>query len=229
MRRGRADTTDPGCADAGRHGRRGYVCGPRALRRAADPHQLVRGCFSLAASQLSRAGRLSPWRCAGCGRQAVLQPGAGAFARAARRAGDASNGHRLPGADLRLPFPSPGRLLGSACFPGFVRHTHPAHPGQIYIPFVNWGCTSAASRWCSSFGSSRDLAAAYGLAVAGVMLVASAAMVAIARRYWDWGTAQTTLVWGPLTAVNGALLVACSLKFLEGGVVPLESALRVSL
>lgn len=32
---------------------------------------------------------------------------------------------------------------------------------------------------------------------------------------------QTTLVWGALIVVNGALLVASSLKFLEGGFIPL--------
>ena len=59
---------DPRRADACRHRRRGYVCGPRALRCPANPHRLVRGGFSGAAAQLSWAGCLSPWRCAGCGR-----------------------------------------------------------------------------------------------------------------------------------------------------------------
>src|SRR6516164_8367404 len=38
---------DPECDDASRDWRRGDVCGPRSLRRAPDPHQLVRGRFSL--------------------------------------------------------------------------------------------------------------------------------------------------------------------------------------
>ncbi len=53
------------------------------------------------------------------------------------------------------------------------------------------------------------------------MLITSLAMFAIARRYWRWSAARTALVWGPLTRVNAAFLVASSLKFLEGGFVPL--------
>ena len=53
------------------------------------------------------------------------------------------------------------------------------------------------------------------------MLITSAAMFVIARRFWEWNAAQTALVWGALITVNGALLAASSLKFLEGGFIPL--------
>jgi KUP system potassium uptake protein len=72
-----------------------------------------------------------------------------------------------------------------------------------------------------TLGSSAALAGAYGLAVSGVMVVTSLAMFPIARHYWNWGVARTALVWGALTAVNGAFLCASSLKFVEGGFVPL--------
>jgi KUP system potassium uptake protein len=105
-----------------------------------------------------------------------------------------------------------------------IRHTHHAHEGQIYIPVVNWmlliGCVALV--W--SFGSSASLAAAYGLAVSGVMVITSVAMVAVALRRWGWRPATTALVWGPLTALNGAFLVASSLKLLEGGYVPIAVA-----
>jgi KUP system potassium uptake protein len=73
-----------------------------------------------------------------------------------------------------------------------------------------------------TFGSSSALAAAYGLAVSGVMVITSIAMFRIARIYWKWGPVLTGLVWSALLAVNAAFLVACSLKFLEGGWVPLS-------
>jgi len=73
-----------------------------------------------------------------------------------------------------------------------------------------------------AFGSSSALASAYGLAVAGVMLITSLVMFAIARRYWQWGLTRTVLVWAPMTALNGAFLFASSVKFLEGGFVPLS-------
>ncbi len=102
-----------------------------------------------------------------------------------------------------------------------IRHTHHFHEGQIYIPVINWmllvGC--AALVWF--FGSSASLAAAYGLAVSGVMVITSVAMIPVALRQWGWAPATTALVWGPLTALNGAFLLASSLKLFEGGYVPI--------
>jgi KUP system potassium uptake protein len=114
------------------------------------------------------------------------------------------------------------QAIGIGMFPRVdVRHTHLHHAGQIYIPFVNWGLYFGCVALAIAFGSASALAAAYGLAVAGVMLITSCAMVPVALRYWRWGAARTALVWGPLTAVNCAFLVASSLKFMEGGFVPL--------
>jgi KUP system potassium uptake protein len=114
------------------------------------------------------------------------------------------------------------QAIGLGLFPRLsVRHTHLAHAGQIYIPFVNWllyfGCVALVL----GFGSSTALAAAYGLAVAGVMAITSVAMAFIARQYWRWSLVSTTAVWGALTLVNAAFLIASTLKFLEGGYVPL--------
>ena len=72
-----------------------------------------------------------------------------------------------------------------------------------------------------TFGSSSALAAAYGLAVSGVMVITSVAMIPVALRQWQWGLSMTALVWGPLTALNGAFLLASSLKLFEGGYVPI--------
>jgi KUP system potassium uptake protein len=114
------------------------------------------------------------------------------------------------------------QAVGLGLFPRLnVRHTHQAHSGQVYIPFVNWTLYAGCVTLVLVFRSSADLAAAYGLAVSGVMVITSAAMFSIARRYWGWGAAPTALIWGALVVVNGAFLVACSLKFLEGGFIPL--------
>ena len=115
------------------------------------------------------------------------------------------------------------QAIGLGLFPRLdIAHTHRSHAGQIYIPVVNWGLYIGCIALVIAFGSSSALAAAYGLAVAGVMLITSLVMVAIARRYWQWGWTRTTLVWGPMTALNGAFLIASSIKFLEGGFVPLS-------
>ena len=110
-----------------------------------------------------------------------------------------------------------------------VEHTHHAHSGQIYIPFVNWALYIGCVALVLAFGSSSALAAAYGLAVSGVMVITSLAMFPIARHYWNWSATTTGLVWGFLTAVNGSFLIASSIKFLEGGFVPLSVGVVVFL
>ena len=102
-----------------------------------------------------------------------------------------------------------------------IEHTHHAHEGQVYIPAVNWALLVGCVTLVLVFGSSSALAAAYGLAVSGVMVITSVAMIPVALRYWGWSPTLTALVWGPLTALNAAFLAASSLKLLEGGYVPI--------
>ena len=46
------------------------------------------------------------------------------------------------------------QAIGLGLFPRIdVRHTHDAHAGQIYVPFVNWALFSAASLLVVGFGS----------------------------------------------------------------------------
>jgi len=106
-------------------------------------------------------------------------------------------------------------------------HTHYAHAGQVYVPFINRALFVGCIALVLAFGSSAALAAAYGLAVSGVMLITSLSMFPIARRVWHWGPIPTGLVWGALTAVNASFLVASSLKFVEGGFVPLSVGVAV--
>ena len=53
------------------------------------------------------------------------------------------------------------------------------------------------------------------------MVITSVAMIPVALRQWGWRPATTALVWGPLTALNGAFLLASLLKLFEGGYVPI--------
>jgi KUP system potassium uptake protein len=80
-----------------------------------------------------------------------------------------------------------------------------------------------------TFGSSSALAAAYGLAVSGVMVITSLAMFPVSRLCWGWGALATFLLWGFLTAINASFLLASTLKFLEGGFVPLSIGVAVFL
>ena len=103
-----------------------------------------------------------------------------------------------------------------------IIHTHDAHEGQIYAPFINWTIYVGCVLLVLQFRSSNALASAYGLAVSGVMLATSLAMLPVARIYWGWGLARAILVFGPLALIDTSFLVANSLKLLEGGFVPLS-------
>ena len=122
------------------------------------------------------------------------------------------------------------QATGLGLFPRLQElHTHHAHAGQIYIPFVNWALYAGCVALVITFGSSSALGAAYGLAVSGVMVITSLAMFPVSRLCWGWGTVATGLLWGTLTTINGSFLLASSLKFLEGGFVPLSIGIAVFL
>jgi KUP system potassium uptake protein len=61
------------------------------------------------------------------------------------------------------------------------------------------------------------------------MVITSLAMFPVSRLCWGWGTIATGLLWGTLTTINGSFLLASSLKFLEGGYVPLSIGIAVFL
>jgi len=108
-----------------------------------------------------------------------------------------------------------------------IVHTHDAHEGQIYIPFVNWALFTGCAALVLSFGTTESLAALYGLAVSGVMAITSAAMIPVGRRYWGWSLLASGGLFGFFTLVNAVFCVASSLKLLEGGYIPLGIGLAV--
>ncbi len=102
-----------------------------------------------------------------------------------------------------------------------VQHTHEHHAGQIYISFVNWSLYVGCVLLVIVFGSSARLASAYGLAVSGVMVITTLSMVLIARNLWKWSKIASIALFVPLLTLDSLFLTANSLKFLEGGYVPL--------
>jgi KUP system potassium uptake protein len=108
-----------------------------------------------------------------------------------------------------------------------IVHTHDAHEGQIYVPFVNWALFAGCIALVITFRTSSALAAAYGLAVSGVMVITSIAMFPIGIRYWKWGRLASGGLFGFFTLVNILFCAASSLKFLEGGYIPLSIGLAV--
>ena len=78
-----------------------------------------------------------------------------------------------------------------------------------------------------AFKSSTNLAAAYGIAVTGTMLVTTILVFALAVRVWKWGWVRSILVFGIFGMVDATLMSANMVKFLQGGWVPLVLALLI--
>ncbi len=77
---------------------------------------------------------------------------------------------------VRLGYLSPMRII----------HTSEMESGQIYIPFVNWMLYVAVVIVIVSFEHSSNLAAAYGIAVTGTMVLTSILSTTVARQNWHW-------------------------------------------
>ena len=110
-----------------------------------------------------------------------------------------------------------------------IAHTHHAQAGEVYVPFINWALWIGCVALVIGFGSSDALGAAYGLAVSGVMVTTSTAMYLVAVHYWKWGPLRAAALFGVLAMIDIGFLVANSLKFMEGGYVPLTIGLFVFL
>ncbi len=67
-----------------------------------------------------------------------------------------------------------------------ILHTSQHHVGQIYVPAVNWFLMIACIGLVLGFKSSSRLAAAYGVAVTGTMLISSFLFYRVARERWRW-------------------------------------------
>jgi KUP system potassium uptake protein len=102
-----------------------------------------------------------------------------------------------------------------------ITHTSTEHAGQIYIRTLNWLLCAGCLVLIFTFQSSSNLAAAYGLAVSGVMLSTSLAMIPLAVLRWRWSILRASLLFGFFAGIEGIFLLANSLKFMEGGFVPL--------
>ncbi|MCP8939122.1 potassium transporter Kup [Alsobacter sp. SYSU M60028] len=102
-----------------------------------------------------------------------------------------------------------------------VRRTSETEKGQIYIPRVNIGLLLAVLFLVQAFRTSSGLAAAYGIAVTGTMVVTALLAFVVVWRVWGWPRwAAATLIL-PFLVVDALFLGANTLKIAEGGWLPL--------
>jgi KUP system potassium uptake protein len=102
-----------------------------------------------------------------------------------------------------------------------VEHTSESEEGQIYMPRVNWGLMLAVMVLVLSFKSSGNLAAAYGIAVTGDMVITSLLAGIVFHYIWGWSKIRTMALIGLFLTIDIAFFGANVLKIPEGGWVPL--------
>jgi KUP system potassium uptake protein len=102
-----------------------------------------------------------------------------------------------------------------------VTHTSAAAIGQIYIPAVNWALLAACISLVIGFGSSADLAAAYGVAVTSTMLITTVLFFVVLRERFGWSRNLAVGLCGIFLVVDAAFLGANVFKIPAGGWFPL--------
>ena len=108
-----------------------------------------------------------------------------------------------------------------------IRHTSATEYGQIYVPRMNALLCIGVVLIVLVFRSSSALAAAYGIAVTGVMVISTSLAAIVAARQWGWGARNAAIVFGALGLIDLAFLSSNSLKIVEGGWLPLAIAAGV--
>ena len=102
-----------------------------------------------------------------------------------------------------------------------VRQTSDEFAGQVYVPHVNWLLAVAVLVLAFGFRSSDLLANAYGIAVAGDMLITTLLVATVARNVWKWPLLGVIPVAGLFLSMDVIFVSANAHKIPAGGWVPL--------
>lgn len=108
-----------------------------------------------------------------------------------------------------------------------VQHTSEKEQGQIYMPVVNWLQLTAVILLVLTFKSSNNLAAAYGLAVTGDMVITSLLAVVVAAKVWKWGWYRASLLFAFFLMFELIFLWANIQKIPDGGWFPLVAGVVI--
>jgi KUP system potassium uptake protein len=102
-----------------------------------------------------------------------------------------------------------------------VIYTSEREIGQIYIPLVNWIQCIVVILAVIGFGSSSNLASAYGIAVTGTMLMTTILTFFVIRYKWRYNVLLSAFATGFFLIIDVTLFSATTLKIIHGGWFPL--------
>jgi KUP system potassium uptake protein len=102
-----------------------------------------------------------------------------------------------------------------------ISHTSAREIGQIYIPLINWALMAGCIALVVGFGSSSNLAAAYGVAVTTTMVITTLLLFAVERELWGWSLAASLAFTAFFLVIDLAFFGANIIKVAHGGWFPL--------
>ncbi len=105
-----------------------------------------------------------------------------------------------------------------------IEHTSSREIGQIYVPSVNVGLALLTCAFVLYFGSSTNIAGAYGVALSTLMVMTTLMFYVMCRDVWRWSRLRAGLVVGLFLSMDVPFLIANGLKIEHGGWVPLAVA-----
>jgi KUP system potassium uptake protein len=105
--------------------------------------------------------------------------------------------------------------------------TSAEHRGQIYLSGINWVLYITVMLLVWGFKSSANLAAAFGIAVSGTMLITTMLAYVVVTTLWKWSVLRALCVIVPLTVIDIAFFCANAAKFEDGGWFPLAFGLVI--
>jgi KUP system potassium uptake protein len=108
-----------------------------------------------------------------------------------------------------------------------IRHTSATERGQIFVPRINVMLCVGVVLIVLIFKSSDALAAAYGIAVTGVMVISTVLVGVVAIHRWHWSKPAVYGVFGVLGLIDLTFLASNALKITQGGWLPLAVAAGV--
>lgn len=102
-----------------------------------------------------------------------------------------------------------------------ITHTSASAEGQVFIPVVNWTLAILVVLLVLGFKSSSNLAAAYGIAVTGTMLIDTLLLGVLLLTVWRWNRWLAVPLLAVFLLIDGVYFASNLTKVPDGGWFPL--------
>lgn len=102
-----------------------------------------------------------------------------------------------------------------------ITHTSASAEGQVFIPIVNWTLAVLVVLLVLGFKSSSNLAAAYGIAVTGTMLIDTLLLGVLLLTAWRWNRWFAVPLLAVFLLIDGVYFASNLTKVPDGGWFPL--------